>query len=221
MDEVLRAVRDKVTSNRGDRWGWLNNQTEIAKHEIPGIGTFVHPNLAPADIGRLMQATEAQRKFIKQTNGGQTTTQGNERKYDTFADFCKDARACLIGFDGWEHAISAGQELAMAYALYRNAAASESPLLLGRSEDRLHTGIVSAHGLGNEYFAGGVMHPQKWTALMNEAFMAAGIKSNRPFLTVTDLASFSRQVSKPARYFSLLTIKRTLRRALAQEPPMI
>lgn len=196
--EALRSrLQPEVTADRENNakiWSSIRNRK--TKITVPGIGTF-YTDRAPGDEDRLAQAVLAQGNFIKLTNGGQPATTRDERQYNSFEDFCKDAQYCLFGCDGWNKVMSREEEMHIAWAVYNHARYPKEFLLIGRATDRLHSGIMATHGITSEYFTGGLLNPNRWNLLINDVWVLGGIKAGLPFISVTDFMSLSRKASFP------------------------
>lgn len=194
----LVALRSKlqpeVTADRENNAKiWSSIRTRKIKITVPKVGSF-YTDRAPGNEDRLAQAVLAQGNYINYTNGGQPATTGDERQYNNFEDFCKDTQYCLFGYDGWNKVMSE-EEMHIAWAVYNHARHPKECLLIGRANDRLHSGIVVAHGITSEYFTGGVLNPNRWNLLINDVWVLGGIKAGLPFISVTDFIALSRKVS--------------------------
>ncbi len=148
-------------------------------------------------------------EFLNRTDGI-PKTQGIERLYETFEDFRKDAILCLSGRDGTGKPLSQSEELAIGWAVFNHARCQKPANIIGRNEDRHHTGITSAHGVTSEYFQGGILNPNRWSPFFNHCWVLGGIKGGLDFMTVTDCRSVSREVCRSAS-LSILQIDGYLR----------
>ncbi len=193
LEELRQKLRDEVTANRGADTKWQNTLPKDVAIKIDGIGTY-YATRSSADVDRLAQAAIEQGKFIRATKCGLPATQGDERGYQSFNHFQKDARLCLYGWDGYKKKISTNEELETAWAVYNHAKFPKELIVFGRNEDRLHTGIVEAHQTTSEYFQGGILNPDRWNPLINDCWVLGGIKGGNSFISVTDFMSLSREV---------------------------
>jgi len=193
LEGLRHKVQNDVTANRGAATIWQNTLLKDVQIEINGVGTY-YATRSPADVDRLAQAAIEQGKFILSTNGGLSATKGDERLYETFSDFKKDARLCVYGWDGYKKKFSSNEELDTAWAVYNHAKFPKELLVFGRIEDRLHSGIVKAHQTTSEYFQGGILNADRWNPLVNDCWVLGGIKGGNAFMSVTDFMSLSREV---------------------------
>jgi len=137
--------------------------------------------------------------FHAKTNGGEPFTVGEERRYNSFEDFAKDVRPCLLGWGGWNENMPAREELERAWALYCHTAAAyegkDNLTVFGRNRDIYDTALLNTLRGSSEVARGILLFMEGWNPLMNAVWVTAAIKAGFTFATVSELAMKTRQVS--------------------------
>lgn len=147
-----------------------------------------------ADQDRLLQAVYDLLTFIEATKSADRST-GAQRKYPTKADFARDARLTLTGFDAYGVKVPAREEIDRGFAMFKNSGQVRVILAIGRFRDTGNTAVIETYGQTSEYHNGMVSGGEVWQQSLNDAWLKGGLSSHTIFTIMSNYQSPSRQVS--------------------------